>query len=92
MTSNQCEKHPLLREASMCRYFFHVRRGQVTILDHIGAELADLDEATSEAMRRGREIAAKDAAEGIASDGAAIVVANKHWSQILEVPLEGDDA
>jgi hypothetical protein len=76
----------------MCLYFFHVRRGQVTILDQVGTELADLGEATREAMRRGREIAAREASGGIAPQGGVIVVANEHWSPMFEVPLEEDDA
>ena len=78
--------------SGMPRYFFHVRRGQVTVLDQEGVELTDIEAAAKEAARRGQDISAQDAAQGIASSGGAIVVANQHWSPIFEVPLEGDDA
>jgi hypothetical protein len=39
------------------RYFFHIKCGQVTVLDQDGVELADIGEAAEEAARRGREIA-----------------------------------
>ena len=76
----------------MSRYFFHVRRGQVTVLDHEGTELEDAEEAAREAARRGREIAARDALQGVAPCSGVIVVANEHWSAIFEVPMEGDEA
>ena len=41
----------------MPRYYFHVRRGQVTFLDNEGIELTDVEEASTEAARRGRAIA-----------------------------------
>jgi uncharacterized protein DUF6894 len=36
----------------MSRYYFHVRRGQITVLDHGGIELADTADAEVEAARR----------------------------------------
>ena len=38
----------------MPHYFFHVKRGQMTILDQEGIELADTEEAEREAARRAR--------------------------------------
>jgi hypothetical protein len=72
------------------RYFFHLKRGQVIVLDQEGVELAGLEEAEREAVRRGREIAARDAVQG-AIGGAVIVVANDHWLPIFEVPMEDGD-
>jgi hypothetical protein len=40
--------------AEMPRSYFHVKRGQVTLLDREGVELVDIAEATNEAARRGR--------------------------------------
>jgi len=40
----------------MLQFHFHVKRGEVTVLDHEGIELADIEEATNEAVRRGREM------------------------------------
>jgi hypothetical protein len=68
----------------MPRYYFHVRRGQVTTLDHDGAELADINEAAREAARRGREIVARDALQGI----VVIVVTDDQWRPLVEVPLQ----
>jgi hypothetical protein len=76
----------------MPRFFFHLKRGQVTILDHEGAELADIEQAEKEAARRGREIAARDASEGVASRGAAIVIADAQWRPVFQVPIKDDDA
>jgi hypothetical protein len=36
----------------MPRYYFHVRRGQITVLDHDGIELADTATAGVEGARR----------------------------------------
>jgi Domain of unknown function (DUF6894) len=37
----------------MPRYYFHVRRGQLTFLENEGIELTDIEEAATEAVRRG---------------------------------------
>jgi hypothetical protein len=36
----------------MPHFYFHVRRGQITILDHEGIELADTVDAEAEATQR----------------------------------------
>ena len=76
----------------MSHYFFHLRRGRATILDHEGVELTDLDEAAKEAERRAQVIAAQYALQGVTSEGAAIVVVNGAGFPIFEAPLKGDDA
>ena len=40
----------------MPRYYFHVRRGQITVLDHEGIELADTVDAEVEAAQRAQQI------------------------------------
>jgi hypothetical protein len=35
----------------MLRYYFHVRRGQLTLLDHEGSELADTVDTEREAAK-----------------------------------------
>ena len=40
----------------MPRYFFHFKRGQVTLLDQEGVELADIEQAVKEAARRAQAI------------------------------------
>jgi hypothetical protein len=44
----------------MLRYYSHVKRGQLTVLDQVGIELADFAAATAEALERGRQIAASE--------------------------------
>ena len=36
----------------MPHYYFHVRRGQITVLDHEGIDLADTADAEVEAAQR----------------------------------------
>jgi hypothetical protein len=71
----------------MPRYFFHVKRGQVTVLDQEGVELAGIEEAEQEATRLGREIAAGDALKGTSSSDGMIII-DEDWRTILELPFE----
>ena len=71
----------------MPRYFFHVRRGQMTILDQDGLELADVAAAAREAIRRGREIAGQNAATS-APLGLGRIIVDDEWRTIFELPLE----
>lgn len=65
----------------MPRYYFHVKRGQLTVLDHEGVELLDLAEAEQEALRRGQEIVARDGPK----DRSSIIVADDNWRTLYEV-------
>ncbi len=65
----------------MPRYFFHCKRGQVTVLDHEGIELADIEDAEREAMRRAKDVGSREAAS---SGNRAIVIADD-WHTLLEV-------
>jgi hypothetical protein len=58
----------------MPRYFFYIRWGQATILDRQGVELANIEEALEEAVRRGRDMAAPDIRQGIAPRGSVIII------------------
>jgi hypothetical protein len=40
----------------MPRYYFHLRRGQMTVLDQEGIELADTADAEVEAAQRAQQI------------------------------------
>jgi hypothetical protein len=71
---------------AMPRYFFHVKRGEVTVFDKVGVELADIAEAATEAARRGQEIAARDAAQAGAS-GVGLIVIDEGWRTVLELPF-----
>jgi len=66
----------------MPRYYFHVRRGQMTVVDHEGIELADNIEAVQEAERRGRDIPKDEA--------GAIIVEDEPEDRIAEIPLDID--
>ena len=44
----------------MPRYFLHVKRGQVTVLDQEGVELPDIAAAEREATRRAEEIVSRE--------------------------------
>jgi hypothetical protein len=70
----------------MPRYFFHVRRGDVTVFDREGVELIDIAQAAKEAARRGRELAARDAENG-ASLGPGRIIIEEGWRTVLELPF-----
>jgi len=48
----------------MPRYYFHVSRGQTTILDHEGIELADTVDAEVEAAQRAQVLANGESLNG----------------------------
>ena len=66
----------------MPRYYFHVRHGQMTVVDQDGIELADNVEAVQEAERRRREIATDEA--------GMIIVEDEQEDRIAELPLDID--
>jgi len=70
----------------MPRYFFHVKRGQVTVLDQQGIELAGLSEATAEALERGQQIAASATLRAIPANYGAIVI-DEELHTVQEVPF-----
>jgi hypothetical protein len=72
----------------MPRFYFHVKRGRVIVLDHDGLELANAEAAAKEAALRGRKIAAAEALRGAAPTGMAIVVADERWWPVFEVPCD----
>jgi Domain of unknown function (DUF6894) len=71
----------------MSRYFFHLRRGQVTVLDQEGIELATIEDAAKEAGKRAQEIASKDALNGAAADSRVITIADEQWRPVMELPF-----
>ena len=72
----------------MDRYYFYVRRGQVTFLDNEGIELADLEDAVQEAARRAWQIEAREALTASPPSGGVIIV-DDEFSTVLELPFEG---
>ena len=76
----------------MPRYYFHVRRGQLTVLDHEGIELADSADAEAEAAERAQQRANGEAMNGGAMNEASasrgrIIVADENWRTIFELPF-----
>ena len=53
----------------MPRYYFHVRRGQMTVLDQEGIELADTVDAEMEAAQRAQQILNRGSLNGGSLNG-----------------------
>ena len=70
----------------MPRYFFHVRRGQVTTMDTLGVELAGYAEAVREAKKRARDLVGREAMSGSTPARGAIIV-DDEWQRFLEIPF-----
>jgi hypothetical protein len=68
----------------MARYYFHVRRGRVTIIDHRGVDLSDLADAAKEAARRALLIGERKADH---TDGNGAIVVDDEFSTVFELPL-----
>jgi hypothetical protein len=81
----------------MPRYYFHVRRGQITILDHEGIELGDTVDAEVEATQRAQQVMDGEAMNGASMNGASmnepsasrgrIIVADDNWDTLFEFPF-----
>ena len=76
----------------MPRYYFHVRRGQLTILDHEGVELADSVEAEVEGADRAQRLVNGASMNGVSTNetsanGGMIIVADDNWSPLFEFPF-----
>jgi hypothetical protein len=76
----------------MPRYFFHVRRGQMTVLDQEGIELAGTVDAEVEAAQRAQQIANRGSLNGEFLNGQSasyggIIVANDNLDTLFEFPF-----
>ena len=71
----------------MPRYFFHVKRGQVTILDQNGIELGGQLEAEAEGKRRVQEILTESDPTGGMANRGAVIIADEEWCTVLELPF-----
>lgn len=69
------------RRPEIPRYFFHFKRRQVALMDQAGLELADLDHAVREAVRRGRHMT------GQANLALGSIVVDDEWRTLFKVPL-----
>jgi hypothetical protein len=71
----------------MPHYYFHVRRGQITILDHEGIELADTVDAELEAAQRAQQVVNGEAMNAASSSRREIIVADDNWQPVFELPF-----
>jgi uncharacterized protein YjbI with pentapeptide repeats len=68
----------------MPRYYFHVRRGQITILDHEGIELGDTVDAEVEAAQRAQQVMDGEAMNGASMNGASMNGASMNGASMNE--------
>jgi len=71
----------------MFRYFFHVKSGQLTVLDREGVELADIAKAVKEAAQRTQEIVSKDVLQGVSAVSGMTIIADDEWRTVTELPF-----
>ena len=76
----------------MPRYYFHVRRGQITVLDHEGIVLADTAHAKVEAAQRAQQVVNGEAMNGASMKEASarrggIIIADDNWETLFELPF-----
>jgi citrate lyase synthetase len=81
----------------MPRYYFHVRRDQITILDHEGIEFADTVDAEVEAAERAQQIVNGGSLNGESLNGESlnaksasrgrIIVADDNWQTVFVLPF-----
>jgi hypothetical protein len=73
-------------------YFFHVKHGQVTVLDQEGIELANGAQAEEEAARRAQQCIVDDAWNGTpvgrgTPASSMIIVADENWRWLFALPF-----
>ena len=73
----------------MPRYYFHVRRGQVTVLDQEGIILGNREEAAEEAKRRAWQVQAHEVLTYLPPSEGMIIVEDD-FDIILELPFHGE--
>jgi Domain of unknown function (DUF6894) len=71
----------------MPRYYFHLRRGQITILDHEGIELADTVDAEVKAAERAQHIVNGASLNEASVSRGRIIVADDNWQTVFELPF-----
>jgi len=65
----------------MPRYYFHIKRGQMTTLDQEGVDLRNTCYEKIAAAQRAKEIRTQ---EGPEADRRAIIIADDNWDRLLE--------
>jgi phage terminase large subunit-like protein len=69
------------------RYHFHVKSGQLTVLDQEGVELADIANAVTEAAQRAQVIVSKDVLQGASAVSRMIIIADDELRTVTELPF-----
>jgi hypothetical protein len=69
----------------MPHYYFHVRRGQITLLDHEGLELADTVDAEVKAAERAQQIVNGASLNEASARRGGIIVADDNWQTLFEL-------
>jgi uncharacterized protein DUF6894 len=82
----------MARRPAIPHYYFHVRRGQITILDHEGIVLADAAHAKVEAVQLAQQLVNGEAMKGASMNRASasrrgIIVADDNWETLFEFPF-----
>ena len=70
----------------MPRYYFHVRRGQITVPDHSGIELRDTACAEAEGAQRAQALVNAEPLSGASATPRWIIVADD-WDTLFELPF-----
>ena len=73
--------------SEVSRYHFHVKSGQLTVLDREGVELADITNAVKEAAQRAQEIVSKEVLHGVSAVSMMIIIAEDEWRTVTELPF-----
>jgi len=71
----------------MPRFYFHTRRGQMTVLDQEGVDLPDITDAEDEAKRRAQAIVASEAPKGVPVTNGKIIVDDDNGQTVFEFPF-----
>ena len=79
----------MARRLAIPHYYFHVRRGQITVLDHEGIVLADTAHAKAEAAQRAKQVVNGEAMNGASMNEAStsrgrIIVADGNWETLFD--------
>ena len=76
----------IVRGLRMQRYYFHVKRGPMTVFDREGVELLDIAEAVGEATRRAQAIVLQDRLNAVPQGTGMIIIADD-YENVQEVPF-----
>jgi hypothetical protein len=76
----------IVRGLRMQRYYFHVKRGPMTVFDREGIELPDIAQAVGEATRRAQSIVLRERLNAV-PQGTGMVIIADDYQTVQEVPF-----